>query len=99
MPALAGAGCTDDTRAFSVGNNAPSARDGHTAIWTGAEMIVWAGRQADLYDYPNMGGRWTCYPAPSGPAVLPWSGPGRKIASRSPRRGRLRDRRRMPTSA
>ena len=24
-------------------NNAPDARDGHTAVWTGSEMIVWGG--------------------------------------------------------
>ena len=30
--------------------NAPSARSGHTAVWTGSEMIVWGG-------YDNTGGR------------------------------------------
>ena len=36
--------------------NAPSARAGHTAVWTGSEMIVWGGRDAvsDL----NTGGRY-----------------------------------------
>ena len=31
--------------------NAPSARSGHTAVWTGSEMIVWGG-------YDNTGGRY-----------------------------------------
>jgi N-acetylneuraminic acid mutarotase len=26
--------------------NAPSAREGHTAVWTGSKMIVWGGREA-----------------------------------------------------
>ncbi len=30
--------------------NAPSARDGHTAVWTGNEMIVWGGRFSDGYE-------------------------------------------------
>ncbi len=30
--------------------NAPSARDGHTAVWTGNEMIVWGGRFSDRYE-------------------------------------------------
>jgi N-acetylneuraminic acid mutarotase len=36
---------------------APTARGGHTAIWTGTEMIIWAGRGAgnDL----RAGGRWS----------------------------------------
>ena len=33
--------------------NAPSARFGHTAVWTGSEMIVWGS-----YDYANTGGRY-----------------------------------------
>src|SRR5262245_58206231 len=34
--------------------NAPTARDGHTAVWTGSEMIVWGG----LYPFFNTGGRY-----------------------------------------
>jgi N-acetylneuraminic acid mutarotase len=37
-------------------NNAPSARSGHTAVWTGAEMIVWGG--ASDVDTFNTGARY-----------------------------------------
>lgn len=36
---------------------APSQRTGHTAVWTGSEMIVWGGR-TDGYSYLNTGGRY-----------------------------------------
>ena len=45
LPKIADAGdppCTDQWTATST-TNAPSARDGHTAVWTGSEMIVWGG--------------------------------------------------------
>lgn len=35
--------------------NAPQARSGHTAIWSGSEMIVWGGANAN---YLNDGGRY-----------------------------------------
>ena len=39
-----GAACTNDTwMATSTGTNVPSARKGHSAVWTGSEMIVWGG--------------------------------------------------------
>jgi N-acetylneuraminic acid mutarotase len=38
-----GAACTDDTWTATSTTNAPSARPGHTAVWTGSEMIVWGG--------------------------------------------------------
>ena len=44
LPEIANA-CTDQWGATST-TNAPSARDGHTAVWTGSEMIVWGGGQA-----------------------------------------------------
>ena len=37
--------------------NAPQARDYHTAIWTGTEMIVWGG--FDNFTYFNTGGKYT----------------------------------------
>jgi N-acetylneuraminic acid mutarotase len=37
--------------------NAPTARRFHTAVWTGSEMIVWGGEDAD-YDRQNTGGRY-----------------------------------------
>ena len=53
---------------------APPARYWHTAVWTGAEMIVWGGI-GEPYNFSNTGGRynpstdsWTLLPpgAPSG---------------------------------
>src|SRR5438445_10139393 len=37
--------------------NAPSARDSHTAVWTGSEMIVWAGDDGSKFGV-NSGGRY-----------------------------------------
>jgi N-acetylneuraminic acid mutarotase len=31
-------------------SNSPSARYGHTAVWTGSEMIVWGGGSSDYFD-------------------------------------------------
>jgi hypothetical protein len=39
--------------------NAPSARYGHTAVWTGTQMIVWAGD--DGSSYLNSGARYYPY--------------------------------------
>src|SRR6266481_4184277 len=36
-------GCTEDTWTPTSTTNAPNARGGHTALWTGSEMIVWGG--------------------------------------------------------
>ena len=36
-------GCIDDTWTATSTTNAPTARIGHTAVWTGSEMIVWGG--------------------------------------------------------
>src|SRR4030095_16684820 len=46
--------------------NAPTARTGHTAVWTGSEMIVWGGNN-DNFDYLKTGGR---YCAQAGPFTL-----------------------------
>ena len=50
-------GCIDDTWTATTTTNAPAARDDHTSVWTGSEMIVWGG-----YNYPvgyvNTGGRY-----------------------------------------
>jgi len=74
LPAIsAGAGgCTDDTWTAT-----PGPADGrvlHTAVWTGSEMIIWAGRYIDT---PlNTGGRyspstdsWTATSAASAPTA------------------------------
>ena len=37
--------------------NAPSGRAGHTAVWTGSEMIVWGGVSVH-HCYLNTGGRY-----------------------------------------
>src|SRR5437867_7443955 len=36
-------GCIDNTWTATSTTNAPAARDSHTAVWTGSEMIVWGG--------------------------------------------------------
>ena len=46
----------DDTWAATSTANAPSARDDHTAVWTGSEMIVWGGVMT--CSYLNTGGRY-----------------------------------------
>ena len=45
--------CTDDTWTPTSLTNAPTAREFHTAVWTGSEMIVWGG-----FPYSNTGGRY-----------------------------------------
>jgi len=51
-----GAGCTDDTWTATSTIIAPDARDSHTAVWTGSEMIVWGGRAGNISF--NTGGRY-----------------------------------------
>jgi N-acetylneuraminic acid mutarotase len=50
---------TDSWLAMST-TNAPSARSGHTAVWTGSEMIVWGGLDSLPYggERVNTGGRY-----------------------------------------
>jgi len=45
LPAIAtpSGGCIDDTWTPTSTASAPDARYNHTAVWTGSEMIVWAG--------------------------------------------------------
>ena len=47
---------TDSWTATST-TNAPAARVGHTAVWTGSEMIVWGGYRSASGDL-NTGGRY-----------------------------------------
>ena len=47
--------CTDDTWTPTSTTGAPDARYGHTAVWTGSEMIVWGGGVAVVL---NTGGRY-----------------------------------------
>src|SRR5206468_3899152 len=66
-------GCADDTWTATSTTSAPAARDTHTAVWTGSEMIVWGGYNgSDL----NTGGRynpgtdsWTATSTTSAPAA------------------------------
>jgi len=46
---------TDTWQATST-TGAPSGRDGHAAVWTGTEMIVWGGANASSYF--NTGGKY-----------------------------------------
>ena len=43
-------GCTDDTwtATSTINVHAPSGRYDHTAVWTGAEMIIWGGDVAPV---------------------------------------------------
>jgi len=52
-------GCTDDTWTPTSTTNAPEARDYHTAVWTGNEMIVWGGAGRFLGEDFNTGGRYS----------------------------------------
>src|SRR5205823_4533665 len=48
-----------DSWAATSSSNAPSARDSHTAVSTGSEMIVWGGYFNDgMGHYLNTGGRY-----------------------------------------
>jgi N-acetylneuraminic acid mutarotase len=61
LPAAVAGGCLYDNWTASPGlsSTTPRARDLHTAVWTGSEMIVWGG--LDLYAATafNTGGRYT----------------------------------------
>jgi hypothetical protein len=50
-------GCIDDTWTATSITNAPDARNGHTAVWTGSEMIVWGG-QDESFTRLNTGGKY-----------------------------------------
>jgi len=60
LPATSGSvgGCTEDT--WTATSGPPDGRVGHTAVWTGNEMIVWGGYQpANVFGTPfNTGGRY-----------------------------------------
>jgi N-acetylneuraminic acid mutarotase len=75
--------CTDNSWTPTTIANAPSAREGHTAIWTGSEMIVWGGYGGSYF---NTGGRYdpstdswaaistTNAPTPRGGNTAVWTG-------------------------
>ena len=44
---------------FGAGSTAPKKRVYHTAVWTGAEMIIWGGDSDELYQFiENSGGKF-----------------------------------------
>ena len=57
LPTIAGGGCIDNTWTGTAGP--PDGRVGHTAVWTGSEMIVWGGFKY-VFPYPsfNTGARY-----------------------------------------
>jgi N-acetylneuraminic acid mutarotase len=61
---LGSGGCIDDTWKPTV--NVPGARESHTAIWTGSEMIVWGGLLDIHPNYLNSGERYD-------PAIDVWT--------------------------
>ena len=70
-----GAACSDDIWTATSTTNAPTARAGHTTVWTGSEMIVWGGGASGPV-YFNTGGRynpstdsWTATNATNAPDV------------------------------
>ncbi len=67
----AGSGCIDDT--WTAMSGPPDGRVGHTAVWTGSEMLIWGG---SFSSYLNSGGKydpstdsWTAINATSAPSA------------------------------
>jgi N-acetylneuraminic acid mutarotase len=58
LPLVSDGGCTDDTWTPTNTANVPSGRTGHTAVWTGSEMIVWGGWGGYALGILNTGGRY-----------------------------------------
>ena len=54
LPKIAQGACIDNT--WTPMGGAPDARELHTAVWTGTEMIVWGGLRA--VGVFNAGGRY-----------------------------------------
>jgi N-acetylneuraminic acid mutarotase len=63
---------TDNWIATST-NDAPTARQFHTAIWTGSEMIVWSGN--DGFSFLNTGERYRTPTGPPTPTPTPIPSP------------------------
>src|SRR5439155_1608499 len=59
IPAISdtAAGCIGNSWVATSTTNASSAREGHTAVWTGTEMIIWGGD--DGVNTLNTGGRYS----------------------------------------
>ena len=67
VPNLPRTVCTDDTWT-PIGRRLPGARTGHTAVWTGTEMIVWGGGTAQGERYDPVTDVWTALPSVGAPA-------------------------------
>ena len=50
LPVISGEACIDDS--WTVNGGSPDGRVGHTAVWTGSEMIIWGGARVSqiLFD-------------------------------------------------
>jgi N-acetylneuraminic acid mutarotase len=61
LPTVIAGGCLYDSWTTSRGlsSTTPRARDFHTAVWTGSEMIVWGGFDLLAATSFNTGGRYT----------------------------------------
>jgi N-acetylneuraminic acid mutarotase len=61
LPEIAPLDCADDTWTATMIVNAPDAREFHTAVWTGSEMIIWGGYNSNggHVNSLNTGGRYS----------------------------------------
>ena len=74
LPTITGSTCVDDTWAAVKAGRQPTPRNMHSAVWTGAEMIIWGGtnsfRTADGGRYDPSTDTWTLVPvSASSPAA------------------------------
>ena len=60
---------------------APSARVGHTAVWTGTEMLVWAGWDSTGARYNPATDLWVELPKPVPPVAGGFGVPARAVVS------------------
>jgi N-acetylneuraminic acid mutarotase len=71
---LADADGTTQTWETISTSGAPSARTGHSAVWTGAKMIIWGGRNGDSFFgdgalYDPAADTWTALPTAGAPSA------------------------------
>src|SRR6266550_2761307 len=76
-----------DSWTATTTTNAPTSRYGHTAVWTGSEMIAWGGYDGS---YLNTGGRYcaqsTVTPTATPTATATASATATPTATLTPRR-------------
>jgi N-acetylneuraminic acid mutarotase len=56
---------------------APDQRDGHTAVWTGSQMIIWGGVRDPIALYTNTGGIYNVETAQPSGALYDFDGDGK----------------------